>query len=64
MGPVPPFSCVDSGCGERGVAGDTQQHHVRPSPDGPPGSGPWVRGVRHHVSSGGSAVRRHLQGDH
>lgn len=52
------------GCGERGVAGDTQQHHVRPSSDGPLGSGPWVWGVWHHVSSGGSAVCRHLQGDH
>lgn len=53
-----------SGCGERGLAGDAQQHHVWPSPDGPTGSGPRVRGVRHHVSSGGSTVCCHLQGDH
>lgn len=55
---------VDSGCRERGVAGHTQQHHVRPSPDGPPGSGPWVRRVWHHVSCGGGSVCSCLQGDH
>lgn len=56
--------CVDSGCRERGVAGHAQQHHVRPSPDGPPGSGPWVRRVWHHVSCGGGSVCSCLQGDH
>lgn len=56
--------CVDSGCREWGVAGHAQQHHVRPSPDGPPGSGPWVRRVWHHVSCGGGSVCSCLQGDH
>lgn len=60
-----PFrSCVAPGCRERGVADHTQQHYVRPSPDGPTGSGPRVRRVWHHVSRGGGSVGRHLQGDH
>lgn len=51
------------GC-KRSVAGDTQQHHVWPSPVRPAGTGARLRGVRHHVPTGGGPVCSRVSRDH